>query len=626
MPKAKINQTTIERCLLTEVLPYETPILFSNWGSYNFCRKLHKASPPPYLSALFRGDKFSIPYKFKIKKDQSSQRTLSVCHPKHSNNIVDFYKRFGGAVLQACRKSAFSLRAPHHVAKFYTKPGGKITDGKHVEDITAETAYASSYFAYRRFSHLHKFFNSDDFTELEKRFAQMFYVDIAKCFPSLYTHSISWAIRGKTRAKQTLPKKLPFEQKRFDDAFDSLLQQVNYQETNGIVIGPEISRIFAEVILQKVDTIVMQTLAKNGVVAEKHYACARYIDDYFFFFNDEQHRVHFFKILREELEKFKLYINDEKCFTAKRPFISDVSVKKIELSEFLRQLAERLDKVRASESYREINRLRTITKDGDIQFSAISSFLLSSIAKRIRRLSPEKNGRYADALYIYLDLAFHAFRMDVRVASSYRIANIVLDALAKIKLCSKHDRQNLLDKIVFEMRGAVESAVFEGSVVETLNLLLVYSELGGSHPLPTTIIKELIAVAKALHNDEYSRKGRLSYFEIVSLLYFFGDKAEFIAAKASILDEAETIIRELDPLKYAESAYLLLDLVSCPYLAKEKDSLIAAAMSHDLANPPTAASVIAFREFASKHDWYFHWNRRGDLRTHLKKKQLLLSY
>ena len=39
MSKARINQKTKERCLLTEIAPYETPTLFSNWGSYrNLCK------------------------------------------------------------------------------------------------------------------------------------------------------------------------------------------------------------------------------------------------------------------------------------------------------------------------------------------------------------------------------------------------------------------------------------------------------------------------------------------------------------------------------------------------------------------------------------------------------------
>ena len=50
------------------------------------------------------------------------------------------------------------------------------------------------------------------------------------------------------------------------DAFDNLMQSVNARETNGIVIGPEFSRIFAEIILQYIDQKVEQELLGKDLV------------------------------------------------------------------------------------------------------------------------------------------------------------------------------------------------------------------------------------------------------------------------------------------------------------------------------------------------------------------------
>ena len=201
MSKAKINQRTKERCLLTEITPYETPTLFSNWGSYNYILRLSETQQPTYLKKLFSCGSASVPFKYRISKDGVSTRTLSLVHPNSSYDIVAFYTKYDIAIIRACRRSPLSLRAPHHIAKFYTDGKGVEVEDKQVEDITEQTAHASSYFAYSRFSHLHKFFESDDFTELEKRYSQMRHLDISKFFPSLYTHSISWAARGKIRTK-----------------------------------------------------------------------------------------------------------------------------------------------------------------------------------------------------------------------------------------------------------------------------------------------------------------------------------------------------------------------------------------------------------------------------------------
>jgi len=390
MSKTRINQKTTERCLLTEVAPYETPTLFSNWGSYNYLLSVNKiANQPTFLKKLFGVDQkpTSAPFKYKIKKDSLSMRTLSLVHPNNSEDIVEFYQKYDIAILRACKRSQISLRAPHHIAKFFTSGVGIHNEDEDVEDITSETAYSASYFTYSRFSHLHKFFDSDEYSELEKRFALMRHLDITKFFPSLYTHSVSWAVRGKKRTKiQRFGKdkqKKKIADESFDVAFDDLLQQLNYQETHGIPIGPELCRIFSEVILQKIDSTVITKLKQDGFELGKQYWCYRYIDDYFVFFNDENTYVQFYKALSAELEKFKLYLNADKNHAATRPFISPVSIRKLEISSYLIDLLNRRPELRSQRSSNEINKLRALIKDDQVMFSGVSAFLLSSLLRQI---------------------------------------------------------------------------------------------------------------------------------------------------------------------------------------------------------------------------------------------------
>ncbi len=57
--------------------------------------------------------------------------------------------------------------------------------------------------------------------------------DISRFYPSVYTHSIPWAIHGKEYSKQH----------RFDknlgNQLDKLVQSCQYGQTNGIPIGPD---------------------------------------------------------------------------------------------------------------------------------------------------------------------------------------------------------------------------------------------------------------------------------------------------------------------------------------------------------------------------------------------------
>ncbi|ESZ74261.1 hypothetical protein X726_22580 [Mesorhizobium sp. L103C105A0] len=74
--------------------------------------------------------------------------------------------------------------------------------------------------------------------------------DISRFYPTIYTHSISWAAYGKTRVKQEINK----YKGSLADRIDLLVRSCNRNQTIGIPIGPESSRIIAEVISSRIDT------------------------------------------------------------------------------------------------------------------------------------------------------------------------------------------------------------------------------------------------------------------------------------------------------------------------------------------------------------------------------------
>ena len=78
--------------------------------------------------------------------------------------------------------------------------------------------------------------------------------DISKCFPSIYTHSIPWAIHGKATAKKN--RDLMLE----GNLLDRSCQILADSQTNGLAIGPHSSNVISEIILTKIDV----TLLKKG--------------------------------------------------------------------------------------------------------------------------------------------------------------------------------------------------------------------------------------------------------------------------------------------------------------------------------------------------------------------------
>lgn len=110
---------------------------------------------------------------------------------------------------------------------------------------------------------------------------------------------------------------------------------MNYNETNGIVIGPEFSRIFAEVILQYIDSRVEQTLKSAGFFWKKDYECYRYVDDIFFYYNDEEVKDLALREYETLFHEFKLSISREKSENFTRPFITPISIAKVKIDNLL---------------------------------------------------------------------------------------------------------------------------------------------------------------------------------------------------------------------------------------------------------------------------------------------------
>ena len=240
-------------------------------------------------------------------------------------------------LINLCSRSSWSLRRPTRVAKtYYAKelislnppapeslPAPPVEthsnvgeEGENVvEEVGAEPTKGSSFFAYEPHNFLHKFFESRDLLMLERRFAFYRRLDVAKCFNNIYTHSLSWAIKGKAAAK--LEKQA---RHTFDGILDNLMQRSNHGETHGILIGSEISRIFAEIIFQAIDVRVEANYYETRRVAEERdFSVRRYIDDYFIFQRREGQRIAVQDILELELADYNLFIYEKKKMECRRP-------------------------------------------------------------------------------------------------------------------------------------------------------------------------------------------------------------------------------------------------------------------------------------------------------------------
>lgn len=131
--------------------------------------------------------------------------------------------------------------------------------------------------------------------------------DISNCFPSIYSHSLPWALVGKSTAKLNKDNHAKWYNK-----LDRVLRNSKNEETNGILIGPHSSNLISEVILIKVDK----------TLADKNYSYVRYIDDYKCYVSSHEEAENFLLDLSTELKNYELHLNNKKTKICQLPLSS----------------------------------------------------------------------------------------------------------------------------------------------------------------------------------------------------------------------------------------------------------------------------------------------------------------
>ncbi|HCN37747.1 MAG TPA: hypothetical protein DIS94_08560, partial [Bacteroidetes bacterium] len=127
--------------------------------------------------------------------------------------------------------------------------------------------------------------------------------DIKNFYPSIYTHSISWALHGKTDARK--------DRNKFNllgSKLDKLFQNANDSCTNGLPIGPAVSDLVSEIILAAVDRDTSMELMNRNI----NFIGVRFKDDYRFLCNSKSDAETIMKVLQTHMRNFNLNLNESK--------------------------------------------------------------------------------------------------------------------------------------------------------------------------------------------------------------------------------------------------------------------------------------------------------------------------
>lgn len=137
--------------------------------------------------------------------------------------------------------------------------------------------------------------------------------DIKNFYPSIYTHSIAWAIHTKEKIRKR------GNRNKFNDyvglVLDKLFQYSNDGCTNGIAIGPAISDLIAEIILSSIDTECSKVITAKGI----DFIGVRFKDDYRFLCHSKQDAKLIIKTLQKQMALFNLTLNESKSQAIELP-------------------------------------------------------------------------------------------------------------------------------------------------------------------------------------------------------------------------------------------------------------------------------------------------------------------
>ncbi|EID32689.1 RNA-directed DNA polymerase [Prevotella sp. oral taxon 306 str. F0472] len=658
-----------ERVIFSDVLPYECPIIFSNrylyrflakylwvgekqkidnitWNTLKQSKRLNEKNASAFAALLFgcyeqgkpisdlkhKNNALFYPYYFNIAHKANKNRTLSIIHPYNQWQVVDFYEQYKYSILYLCNQSKYSLRKPHKVAQYFyyrdrlhRKLLGHQSDK--VELFFNEYENLKTYFSYKKYSNIYKFYEDYRYQRAEKKFKHLVKFDLQSCFDSIYTHTISWATAGGADKVKVLPG---YHGSWLGDAFDNLMQSVNARETNGIVIGPEFSRIFAEIILQYIDQKVEQELLKEKLCQKSNYECYRYVDDYFLFYNDEQDRSLFMESLTKWLKEFKLQISPSKTEEFDRPFITKVTIAKQRIEHLFsnifstplwEEVESNLDVEKEDETedensdkdreildkkfniYLPANKvnaqIKAIVRECGIEYRDIANYLLEKMSQRLdaflnryemgfkkyeRLMSKENTNKdevellaqgvqrkLTSFLVSLIDVVFFVFNSNRQVNTTLKLQK-TMNAI--VIYAKRHGDFKTNPEVRFQ---TISKDVIFKKIQDEIALVLATTD---SHRYTLHESLYLLILAKELGSaylfapeviQSFIKKSELQYnlFACIILMYYYANHKCYNEQKIALKDEIlkkYRLVAEVERKRNSELTILTADMMTCPFV------------------------------------------------------------
>lgn len=254
-------------------------------------------------------------------------------------------------------------------------------------------------------------------------------IDISNCYSSFYSHMIPAILLGYEKAEKEYENEKDKDNKgeirdstdedydtyiKYRD-LDTYIRNQNSARTNGLLVGPLLSKIITEALLTRIDIELEQ--------AELNFS--RYVDDYeIYLYEDNEDQV--INIVESVMTKYGFSLNDEKT----------------EIVDFPFYIVENFDKI--IKLYRD-------GLDGEYELIKLfNDFLIM-----------EKNGTKGAVRYLLKDLERESLKTKKKdLLKSYLISVLSNDDRSLTKACSLLIQNNSTDELTIDDKKLLEKLLY----------------------------------------------------------------------------------------------------------------------------------------------------------------------
>lgn len=441
--------------ILTDLLPVEISELFSFSQLYAFLLQKEnkkildvviqeiKQKKAESNSRMFEEGWSTKPLKYKILKGTDSMREMSVIQPLSALNLFLFIECYQKEILNYFEKHHdYSIRYHKKSTDLYYKAkSGRIT--QYFQNQSFRTGrgvlqQTGNYFKIAPFESINSFADSRVWRMCNFKYKYYAKLDYKACFDSIYTHAFTWIIeRNVVDAKDARNSHLFV-------TIDRILQNINGRSSNGIVVGPEFSRMMAEVLLQHIDSEISVSLSKENIIYDVDYVAFRYVDDIFLFANQSQIIDQILSKYKTIGERYLLRLNELKLTKGSTPCLPKEWLEKTrQLSDIIGSFfyqGKKIDYDKLPDDERfliktefiSVDRIKdeiaVLVKEHSSDRRTIVSFLLSTL---LNNISKKKNGytlfgkQHLGKALLLIDMALYIYAFYPSFDQARKIISII---------------------------------------------------------------------------------------------------------------------------------------------------------------------------------------------------------